>query len=290
MSLPTFQEIHIENTNSCGYKCIMCPRESQTRRIGYMSLSDLRLVLERIGTFEGVFHLHGFGEPLLDRHLPQKVAMIREHSPSSRSMIFSTLGVRVKENLFNELLEAGLSAVVVSLYGFNPIDYKNIHGYDGFELVKKNLLLLAQARQLHPGRLKSIIKIPSQNIRSTLPIGEPPERAEFCKWAEGLGFEIGHWGYVHNYSDGRHYNLPETEQMCPVIDGKRRNILNITWDLDVIPCCYDYNATIPFGNLRQQTMEEIFSSPEYLSFVLAHKSGDLSAYPICMNCEKRDYS
>lgn len=255
-----------------------------------MSLSDFALVLDRIGPFKGVFHLHGFGEPLLDRQLTQKVAMIREHSPSSCSLIFSTLGVRVKEGVFNELLEAGLYAIVVSLYGFNPIDYKNVHGYDGFELVKQNLQLLAQAMKLFPNRFKSIIKVPSQTISSTLPIGAPPEKAEFCKWAEGLGFEIGQWGYVHNYSDGRHYNLPNSERMCPVIEGKRKSILNVTWDLNVIPCCYDYNATIPFGNLRHQSLEEIFSSPEYLAFVLAHKSGDLTAYPVCGNCEKQDYS
>ena len=110
------------------------------------------------------------------------------------------------------------------------------------------------------------------------------------RWVKGLGFELHEWAYVHNYSSGRSYNQPNQERMCPVIDGKRKNILNITWDLNVIPCCFDFNATIRFGNLRNQTLEEIFLSPEYLSFVIAHKSNELSAYSVCQNCEKHDYS
>lgn len=288
MSIPLFQEIHIENTNSCGYKCAMCPRESQTRRIGFMSQEDFSLVLERIGPFQGIFHLHGFGEPLLDRQLVFKLEELKKKCPSSLSLIFSTLGVRVAQDHFEKLLEAGLSRIVISLYGFTQEDYKKIHGYNGFELVKRNLQLLSNAMKRFPN-CAAILKIPASVLSSPLPIAEPSEKTDFCKWAKQLGFVIGEWGYVHNYSSGRNYNTPSSERICPVISGKRKSILNITWDLNVIPCCYDFNATIPFGNLRNQSLEEIFSSPEYLAFVIAHQTGDITAYPACQNCEKRDY-
>jgi MoaA/NifB/PqqE/SkfB family radical SAM enzyme len=288
MSIPQFQEIHVENTNSCGYKCVMCPRESQTRRIGFMSLDDFSLVLDRIGSFRGVFHLHGFGEPLLDRGLIPKIGELKAQSPHSSALIFSTLGVRVSEDYFDKLIDAGLDQLVISLYGFTEEDYKKVHGYNGFELVKRNLQLLSQAMH-RSQKFIATIKIPSQAISSTLPISEPPEKRVFCRWAKDLGFKMGEWAYVHNYSDGRHYNAPDTERTCPVINGNRKNILNITWDLNVIPCCFDFNATIPFGNLRTQTLQEIFSSPEYLAFIIAHQTGGLAAYLVCQNCEKHDY-
>lgn len=290
MPLPSFQEIHIENTNSCGYKCVMCPREKQTRQIGFMSLEDFSFLLERIEGFQGKFHLHGFGEPLLDRQFIPKIEMLKKKFPLSHSLIFSTLGVRVKEDYFIKLLEAGLGSLVISLYGFTEEDYKKVHGYDGFDLVKKNLQLLSQARKLVPSSFHAQIKIPGQIISSSLPISQPPEKTAFCRWAEELGFTIGEWAYVHNYSDGRHYNLPNSEKTCPVINGKRKNILNVTWDLNVIPCCYDFNASIRFGNLKEQSLEEIFSGLEYLSFILAQKSNNLDAYPVCQNCEKNDYT
>jgi len=288
MTRPLFEEIHIENTNSCGYKCVMCPRESQTRSIGFMSPEDFSFLLDRVGPFEGIFHLHGFGEPLLDRKLAEKLSILKKKNPQSKNLIFSTLGVKVKENHFTNLIEAGLDCLIVSLYGFTEESYKKIHGFDGFNLVKHNLQNLSASRKNKS--CKVVIKIPSHTVSSSLPMAEPPERISFCKWVQELGFDIGEWTYIHNYSDGRSYNLPNKDKMCPVISGKRKNILNVTWDLKVIPCCYDFNATIPFGNLREQTLEEIFSSPQYLSFIIAQKTGNLEAYPACQNCEKNDYS
>ncbi len=288
--IPQFHEIHIENTNSCGYKCAMCPRERLTRKIGFMSLDDFTLVTDRIGPFKGGFHLHGFGEPLLDRGFIPKIEVLKKRFPDSKSVIFSTLGVRVKEDYFTRLLEAGLDSLVISLYGFTDQDYEKVHGYDGFALVKRNLELLSRAKKLVGSSFRARIKIPGRGIlSSSLPIKDAPERSSFCNWAEGLGFEIGQWENVHNYSDGRNYNLPGQSKICPVIEGKRKGVLNITWDLKVIPCAYDFNGSISFGNLKKQTLEEIFSSPEYLSFIIAHKNGDLSCYPVCQNCEKWDY-
>lgn len=286
-TLPKFVEVHIENTNSCAYKCIMCPREQQTRQIGFMSFEDFSLALDRIGPFEGIFHLHGYGEALLDRQLVKKVAALRKKNPSANLQIISTLGVRVQEDFFTQLAEAGLDVLIISFYGFTRDAYKKVHGFDGFDLAKRNLELLSKVSQ---GSIKSYIKIPSQNVYSSLPIMEDPDKRAFCQWAEDLGFSIGEWTYVHNYGNGRHYHLPNSQRLCPVIEGMRKNILNITWDLHVIPCCYDFNATIRFGSLRQQSLEEIFSSQEYLKFLLAHKTNELSAYPICQNCEKQDQS
>ncbi|MBF8262905.1 MAG: hypothetical protein HW387_570 [Parachlamydiales bacterium] len=289
MAIPFFQEIRIENTNSCGYKCMMCPRESLTRRIGYMSIDDFSLILERIGPYHGFFHLHGYGEPLLDRQLIVKVLKLKEKIPSSIKLIFTTLGVRVDEDYFGKLLDAGLDAIVVSMYGFTREEYKKIHGFDGFERVLHNLQLLSVALKRRP-KFFATLKIPSQSIASSLPIHHTSlERNEFCQWARDLGLGIEEWSFVHNYGNGREYNVPNTQLKCPVINGKRRNVLNITWDMDVIPCCYDFNARIPFGNLRKQSLAEIFSSPEYLAFVIAHQTEDLSAYPVCQNCEKLDY-
>jgi len=254
-----------------------------------MSLEDFSFLLERIGPSQRTFHLHGFGEPLLDRQLIPKIKELKKKSPSSFALIFSTLGVRVPEDYFAKLLEAGLDAMVISMYSFNPEGYKKIHGYDGFELMKRNLQLLSDA-MVHFQKFKATLKIPSLAISSPLPIMGSSERKSFCEWAEKLGFDLGQWKDVHNYGNGRNYNPSKPTQTCPVINGKRRNILNITWTLDVIPCCYDFNASIPFGNLRKQSLEEIFSSSEYLAFVIAHQTGNIAAYPACQNCEKNDYN
>lgn len=278
--MQNFIEIHIENTNSCGYKCIMCPRDKQTRKIGFMSLEDLSLILDRIGSFEGNFHLHGFGEPLLDRKLPSKIRLVKDKFPKCHTMIFSTLGVTQSPEYFQNLVESGLDILFVSFYGFTKEQYQGIHGFNGFEKAKQNLETLSRFK------LNVFVRVPAQKVFSSLPIYD--ERAALIHWIQELGIKVGELPALHNYGDGRNYNAPN-ERMCPVVNGHRKNLLNITWDLNVIPCCFDYNASIPFGNLRIQSLEEIFSSPAYLQFLISHQTGDLSSYPICQNCEKLDY-
>ena len=254
-----------------------------------MSLEHFALVLQRLGTFKGDFHLHGFGEPLLDRKLAQKTAMLKAHFPYCHAHIFSTLGVRVPEGTFENLVDAGLDSIGVSLYGYTQEGYQKVHGYDGFELVKKNLQTLSHAMKRPLSRLKTTIKLAETTLVSTLPIVALDHRPKLITWLQELGFVINGWDSVHNYGNGRAYNAPNQEKLCPVLNGLRKHILNITWDLNVIPCCYDFNASIVFGNLAHQSLDEIFGSPQYLQFCLAHYGKDLSSYPVCQNCEKNDY-
>lgn len=281
--VPLFIEVHIENTNACGYKCVMCPRDKQTRQMGYMPLEDLSLVLDRIGSFEGHFHLHGFGEPLLDRKLPDKIHLIKNRAPKATTQIITTLGVSHSSDFFQKLVDAGLDIVIVSFYGFNRESYQQVHGVDQFEKAKKNLETLSK---LKGKSLSLFVKIPEKRVFSPLPMAD--ERAPFLEWLQTLDVKIGEMPLIHNFGDGRAYNKPG-EKMCPVVNGLRKSLLNITWDLNVIPCCFDYNATIPFGNLRTQTLEEIFNSPSYFQFVLSHQTNQLSQYSVCQNCEKFDY-
>ena len=66
----------------------------------------------------------------------------------------------------------------------------------------------------------------------------------------------------------------------------RRRILQVTWDLDVIPCCFDFNATVTFGNLREQSLAEIFAGETYRKFIEAHLANQIEVYPVCVGCER----
>ena len=282
-----FSQIRIENTNACGYRCKVCPREKLTRKIGIMSLDDFSLVLDKLPPFKGIFHLHGFGEPLLDKVLPDKVTLLKQKFPSSKAQIISTLGVNVKDDYFIKLAKADLDDIMISHYGYTKKAYKTAHGYDGYNLVKRNLKLLSDVLNTSYFSLSGFVKVYINSTSFSKPL-DPKKALKFIKWIDSLGFHIIEGADPHNYGDGRNFNKPKDEKICPVISGKRKNILHITWDLNVVPCCFDYNSSIVFGNLRTNTLDEIFSSFEYLKFLKAHRTKDLSKYPICQNCEKND--
>lgn len=283
-----FKEIRIENTNRCGYKCLMCPREKHDRTQGMMSVEDFQIVLERVGLFEGEMHLHGFGEPLLDRHLPDKVRLVKERMPKAKTVVFSTLGVPFKEPYFSSLAEAGLTAIFVSCYGYNPDTYKKVHGVDQFHRLKENLRILSEVRKKN-NNCPHVLVMPSSDEMLYTLSSQKDDRKAFQEWVESLGIPFTFERQLHNYGDGREYNIPKEERLCPVIRDRRRSILQVTWDLNVIPCCYDFNATIRFGNLRESSLEEIFSSKAFFQFSLAHLTQNLRDYKVCQNCEKDQY-
>ncbi len=281
-----FSEIRIENTNRCAYRCFFCPREEMTRDKGVMPLEDLAFILDRIGEHEGLVDLHGFGEPLLDRLLPEKIALISSRWPKAEPRFYSTLGVRVEPDYFSRLLDAGLRHVEVSFYGFDTASYADAHGADRYDVARENLERLCEAQHKSPGKLNVVVRAFPKHDTIKQPGATEERLADFQKWLDHLDVKVFRERDMHNYGGGREYNTPGAYTPCSVVWGFRRRVLQITWDLFVIPCCFDFNAEIKLGNLRTQSLAEIFSSLPYTNFIEDHIANRLEAYPVCVKCER----
>lgn len=280
-----FEEVRIENTNRCGYKCFFCPRDLHTREQGFMPIEDLELVLDRVGEHDGRVDLHGFGEPLLDRQLADKVALVCSRWPRSEPRIYSTLGARAKPEELERLVVAGLRQVEVSFYGFDAETYRQVHAVNGFEMAKRNLEVFCRLQEKYPESFDVVVRAFPTHPEIKAP-GSEEEVAAFRAWLEDLGVETVRERALHNYGNGRSYNRVDTAIPCSVAWGFRRRVLQVTWNLWVIPCCFDFNAEIRFGNLREQTLEEILRGPAYERFIADHLADRLEAYPICEGCER----
>jgi MoaA/NifB/PqqE/SkfB family radical SAM enzyme len=275
-----YDEIRIENTNHCGYKCYFCPREELTRKKGFMPIEDLELIINRIEYYSGSVDLHGFGEPLLDTELPQKIKLIKSSWPQSKTRIISTLGLSLSDHFFKQIVDSGLDTLEVSFYGVDRETYKQSHGVDKFELVRSNLTLISNLIKESNAPLEIVIR--------DLPIigSDNKARKEIDNWLSNLGVSRVSMHNMHNYGGGRDYNPPPKDGLCSVVWGYRKRILQITWDLNIIPCCFDSNSTIVFGSLRESSLSNIFQSDAYLEFIAAHNNNDLQHYPVCEKCER----
>lgn len=281
-----FSEIRIENTNRCGYHCFFCPRDELTREQGFMPLEDLSLILDRVGTHSELVDLHGFGEPLLDKLLPEKIALIAARWPSAEPRFYSTLGVKVAPDYFTRLAEAGLRHVEVSFYGFDAPSYREAHGADRYEVARENLTRLCEAQRASGGRLNVVVRAFPKHDTIRQPGSTPERLAEFEHWLDDLGVNVLRERDLHNYGGGREYNTAGRGTPCSVVWGYRRRVLQVTWDLWVLPCCFDFNAEVRFGNLRSQSLAEIFSAPAYTEFIARHVEDRLESYPVCLKCER----
>ncbi|HEX2189834.1 MAG TPA: radical SAM/SPASM domain-containing protein [Longimicrobiaceae bacterium] len=281
-----FSEVRVENTNHCGYRCFFCPREQLTRERGFMSVDDFRIVLDRVGDHDGLLDLHGFGEPLLDPRLPEKVALAHERWEAVTTRIISTLGAPVKPEYLARLADSGLRVIEISLYGTDAESYEAVHGVKKFDVMRRNLELLSAARAATAPQLSLVVRYFPQHSDVTRPDADAAQAEAFGRWLGELGVERVIERPLHNFGGGRSYNDPPDAGVCSVAWGYRRRVLQVTWQLDVIPCCFDYNAEVRLGNLRRQSLAEIFSGPAYSRFIAAHVTNQLEEYGVCTSCER----
>jgi len=252
-------------------------------------MEDAALLTRRVGNYSGIAHLHHGGEPLLDTELPEKVALFRQAWPKAKLACVSTLGVPVKEAYFDALWHNGLNEIEISFYGYDRNTYQSIHGVDKFTLAEKNLavLLESQTRQNRGGQLR---------VRM-LHLEENPIIADAAAYVEqATAFRArvsaypGVWAvdtYLSSHSgQGSIARKRATLLPCSVVWGEFGCRINVTWDMNVVPCCQDFDNHIVFGNLRHQSLEEVFTGQAYTDFVQAVWAEDFSRYPLCRNCER----
>jgi hypothetical protein len=90
---------------------------------------------------------------------------------------------------------------------------------------------------------------------------------------------------LHNYGGGRRYQkLRQRGGRCPIVTEP---ILQVLWDGRVAACCYDYDGRMILGDLRRQTIAEIWHGEPYRRLRRAQATGDFAEWPLCRNCDRR---
>jgi len=259
-----------------------------TREQGFMPIDDFRLVLRRIKEFYGDYSqqidLHGYGEPLLDKSLPEKVALAKRTFPNAKLHIITTLGVKVSRLYLESLIDNGLDTMMVSFYASTHDEYKKITNTRNLDVVVENLHLVGE---LIEGLDKPRVTV-MYNIQGNIRLSEAERNhidfvTEICSKYSFFMHEY----VVHNYGGGRQYNAPTNDKICSVVDGARKNIIQVTWDLSTIPCCFDFNAEMAFGNLRESSFREIYAAAPYRDFIAKLTRRDYSTLSPCQNCDRR---
>src|SRR5260221_10319658 len=128
--------LYLETTNRCNLLCETCPRTFEDLE----PPADLSwdLFTHIIGQFPNIARvvLHGVGEPLMVRHLP---LMIRYLKDRGAYVLFNTNGTLLTRRKGQELVDAGLDELRVSLDAAEPATFKMVRGLDMFERIVANV-------------------------------------------------------------------------------------------------------------------------------------------------------
>lgn len=111
-----FHCVEMETNSMCNRKCVYCPNVSAKRpNTGYMETSLFQKIIGELAEihFEGRVSYHFYGEPLLDKRLPDFVEYTRKHVPRSETEIVSN-GDFLDLGVFREYLRRGLDNFLIT--------------------------------------------------------------------------------------------------------------------------------------------------------------------------------
>lgn len=261
-------EVRYEVTDKCNAKCIMCPRDKHNRQHGIMDQHQYENSIDEVVDLGATqVTLTGFGEPLLDRKLEAKIRYAKDKG--LRTYVItngSLLHARAQS-----MADSGLDELRISFYGMASKSYNAIMQGLDFHKSKKGILEFLKVRQNTKIQMSYLV----------FPNNE--HHQEFLDYWQPLVDYVEVWK-PHNFGDGRDYRRREgVKKSC----GRPENgPLQIQWNGEVVPCCYDYNDQIILGNAFTQPVLEVLYGAKYNALRDAHRKKQFHKFPFCDQCDQ----
>lgn len=271
-------EVRYEVTDHCNASCIMCPRDKHEhgREHGIMDQAKYEKSIDEVASLGAKkIVLTGFGEPLLDRKLELKIAYATRKGLST---YFITNGSALTPVRSRRLIEAGLSEMRVSFYGMRPETYNAVMQGLDFEKTKAKVLEFLRLRDEMHGKTRvqiSYLEMDQNRDDSGL----------FREFWEPKTDAIEIWK-PHNFGDGRDYRERMDDSHKTSCGRPENGPLQIQWNGEVIPCCYDYNNQIILGNAFETPVLEILNAPKYRLLRYSHRMKKFGLFPYCNQCDQ----
>jgi MoaA/NifB/PqqE/SkfB family radical SAM enzyme len=276
--------LSIETTNACNAKCVFCAYRYMQRPRIMMDPDIFKKAVDDYVECGGVnIGLSvTVGDPLLDPLLLERIAYGK--SKGLRGFGFYTNGIALNRIDLRALLSSGLSAMHISISGFDRETYKRIYGTDAYFQVMENLCTLADLNNSmgKPVRL-------NVSVRSPAPIRQLV-RTEDYRRLRALGLPIAFTIRYDNWSGKiKKTDLSGAMRMRPI--PKKRQPCFMLWfgttlhaDGNLTLCgCRDLEADteLSLGNIRDRSIGELWRSPKVqrLRNSFAHRLP-----PICVDC------
>ncbi len=230
-----FTSILIETYGYCNRKCRFCFNNDYfpNREQGIMPTDIWEGIIEELSSmnFAGRISPHFYGEPLLDKRLPEFISFAREKCPSAE-ILFASNGDLLTEEILCELVKMGLDSVLVT-------------NYDDFE--KPNLVELSRKYPAH---------VRYRNSKDM---------------------------WIFNRAGAQMVERSGNFRAVPCLRPSRQLVIN--WKGNIVLCCNDYYEKHVFGNVKDDSIQEVWYNDKFSEFRKILRQGDRAKIDICENCD-----
>ncbi|TVQ12537.1 MAG: radical SAM protein [Bacteroidetes bacterium] len=279
--------LSFETASVCNLKCAEC-MAGQGKVIRNRKLMKPEVALEKLELHrQSAFYcnLYFQGEPFLH---PEIYAIIRSAAENKYYSVISTNGHFLDEKNCREIIESGLSRLIVSLDGLEQETYETYRKGGSFEKVAAGILRLSE--------MKKEVRSPHPFLVVQFLVNKTNEHqmGDVEKYVRTLGADKLDFKSMQIYTErGIKEFSPLNKKYNRYKDGEKgRNTLSgcfrlwshmvYTSDGEVVPCCYDKIPEYSTGS-TESSPRELWKSPAMQDFRKVLLAGEQTP-SICSNC------
>jgi len=296
LPLRTPFSIHIFPSYFCNFKCSYCLQSLSDLQLKnkhfskqYMSLDIYKKAIddiEQFGSKVKALIFAGHGEPLMHKNIAEMVSYAKKNNIAERIEIV-TNGALLTKTLSDQLIEAGLDRLRISIQGINSKIYSNVIGkkFDYEELVKR--ITYFYKNKTDTEVYCKIIDIALQAngdkdifMNTFSPISD--EAA--VEYAIPFVNEIDLSKQKNNFENSKQGNPVINAQVCSM----PFYMLVVAPNGDVLPCC-STDIPIVYGNVKNQSLLEIWNSKIRMDFCKVQLLKERYRYKSCAECSVPKY-
>jgi len=281
----------VDVTNRCNFRCVMCPTGNEAllraagRRPGMIHLSLYKKVIDetaRMGKLRRL-GLYKDGEPLLHPDLPEMIRYAKEKQVAELVNVTTNASLLTPERS-KQILESGLDEIRISLRATNTESYREVTQVSNisYEGIRDNILNFVSLRN----QLK--LRTPLVVVQM-IPMRQNQSQLDDCLdfWSKRADdVQVEPWmewdGQAQVPRDGRDSPVLEDAERyaCPIPWYS----LVINWDGDVSVCCVDWAKRAVVGNVRKESLSDVWNGEKLRRFRLYHIEDRYEEMEACKHC------
>jgi radical SAM protein with 4Fe4S-binding SPASM domain len=261
--------VEVETSRYCNRQCGWCPNHLSLERRSQelMDWSIFQAVIESLSRhcYDGWLAFHNYNEPLANPRIFREIAFAREQLPQAKTTIF-TNGDYLTADLFDELVEAGLAQMRITVYPQTPSAEAPSHASLWRWLKRRPFLHEADWKEVSARQGPGLVL-------------EQPVAIEIISPDISRYYDRG--GMLPALS------IAGRSTPCFLTS----NSLSIDYRGDIKMCCNIVTGQASheqylFGNVRDRDPIDTWNSPRFAEVRREHRRADWSDTPICRTCRQ----
>lgn len=268
--------LQIEPTSICNYRCVFCYQtdnvfnKKSNNFMGHMTFETFKNIIDEIEGKVQFVSLASRGEPLMCKDIEKMLLYTKD---KFLNLKINTNASMLTEKKIHAILQSGVKTLSFSADAADEKSYSKLRVNGNLKKILKNIELFNEIREKNYLSSKIITRV------SGVKVDEQQNIDDMQKFWGNLVDQVAFVNYVpwENVYESKAIEVP-----TPCSDLWRR--MFIWWDGQANPCDVDYKSKLSLGEIKKNSISDIWTSKKYNTLREAHLNKDRSKVDPCNKC------